>query len=54
MLRSAARKAMWATKGAALFGGAVVTLALVFGAASAALAGTGVGARFDTWARPTP
>ena len=31
----------------ALFGGAVVTLALVFGAASTALAGTGVGARFD-------
>ncbi len=41
MLRSAARKALWATKGMALFGGAVVTLALVFGAASMALAANG-------------
>ncbi len=41
MLRSAARKVLWATKGMALFGGAVVTLALVFGAASTALGANG-------------
>jgi hypothetical protein len=33
MLRSVLRKVMWLTKGAALFGGTVVTLALVFGVA---------------------
>ncbi len=38
MLKSAARKVLWATKGAALFGGAVVTLALVLGVGTAALA----------------
>ena len=41
MLRSAARKALWVTKGAAIFGGAVVALALVFGVASVALAANG-------------
>ncbi len=38
MLKSAARKALWVTKGMALFGGAVVTLALVLGVGSVALA----------------
>ena len=41
MLRSAASKALWATKGAALFWGAVVALALVFGAGSVALGANG-------------
>lgn len=41
MLRKAAAKALWLTKGAALFGGAVVTLALVLGVASAALGANG-------------
>ncbi len=41
MLRSAARRLLWMTKGAALFGGAVVTLALVFGVASMALGANG-------------
>ena len=45
MLRSAARRVLWVAKGMALFGGAAVTLALVLGLGSAALAGTGVGAR---------
>ena len=41
MLKSAASKAMWLAKGMALFWGAVMTLALVFGAASMALAANG-------------
>ena len=41
MLRKAAARALWVTKGAALFGGAVVTLALVLGAASVALGANG-------------
>ncbi len=38
MLKKAAHKALWLAKGAALFGGLAVTLALVFGVATAALA----------------
>ncbi len=38
MLRSVAARALWLTKGAALFGGAVVTLALVLGVGTVALA----------------
>jgi hypothetical protein len=41
MLKSAARKALWVIKGMALFGGAVVTLALVFGVASVAFGDDG-------------
>src|SRR5215212_7602737 len=38
MFRSIAARALWLTKGAALFGGAVVTLALVLGVGTMALA----------------
>jgi hypothetical protein len=38
MLRSVAARALWLAKGAALFGGAVVTLALVLGVGTMALA----------------
>jgi hypothetical protein len=38
MLRSIAARALWLTKGAALFGGAVVTLALVLGVVTMAVA----------------
>ena len=38
MLRSIAARALWLTKGAALFGGAVVTLALVLGVVTMAAA----------------
>jgi len=38
MLRSIAARALWLTKGAALFGGAVVTLALVLGVGTMAVA----------------
>ncbi len=41
VLRSVARKTLSVVKGAALFGGAVVTLALVFGVASTALGANG-------------
>lgn len=41
MLRKAIGKALWLTKGAALFGSSVVTLALVFGLASVALGANG-------------
>lgn len=41
MLRKAASKALWLTRGAALFGGAVVTLALVLGVATVALGANG-------------
>lgn len=41
MLRKVAAKALWLTRGAALFGGAVVTLALVFGVATMALGANG-------------
>jgi hypothetical protein len=41
MLRSAGSKALWVLKGSALFGGAVVTLALVLGMASMAFGANG-------------
>lgn len=41
MLRKAAARALWLTKGAALFGGSVVTLALILGVASVALGANG-------------
>lgn len=41
MLRKAAARALWLTRGADLFGGSVVTLALVLGVASAALGANG-------------
>jgi hypothetical protein len=41
MVRSALGKAMWLAKGAALFWGAALTLALVFGVATMALGADG-------------
>lgn len=41
MLKRVASRAMWLTRGAALFGGAVVTLALVLGVATVALGANG-------------
>ncbi|MGH3147900.1 MAG: hypothetical protein ACRDTR_19085, partial [Rubrobacter sp.] len=41
MLRKAVATALWLTRGAALFGGAVVTLALVFGVVSVASGANG-------------
>jgi hypothetical protein len=40
-LRKVASRALWLTKGATLCGGAVVTLALLFGVASVALGANG-------------
>jgi hypothetical protein len=47
MLRSTASKVMWVGRATVLFVGLVVILALVFGVATTALAGTGVGAVFN-------
>src|SRR5215212_4569723 len=47
MLRSAAGKVMWVGRATVFVVGLAVILALLFGVASAALAGTGVGATFN-------
>src|SRR3712207_2898074 len=47
MLKSAAKKVMWVGKATVFVVGLAVALALTVGVASTALAGTGVGARFD-------
>jgi hypothetical protein len=47
MLRSAASKVMWVGKASVFLVGLAVVLALLFGAAKTALAGTGVGATFN-------
>jgi hypothetical protein len=47
MLKSAAKKVMWVGKATVFVVGLAVVLALTVGVASTALAGTGVGARFD-------
>jgi hypothetical protein len=47
VLRSAASKVMWVGRATIFLVGLAVILALMFGVASAALAGTGVGATFN-------
>ncbi len=47
MIRSTASKVMWVGRAAVFLVGLVVILALVFGVATTALAGTGVGAAFN-------
>jgi len=47
MLRSAANKVMWVGRATVFLVGLAVILALVVGFATAALAGTGVGATFN-------
>lgn len=47
MIRSAASKVMWVGRATVFLVGLAVILALVFGAAATALAGTGVGATFN-------
>jgi hypothetical protein len=47
MLGSAAKKVAWMARTTTTVVGLVIMLALVFGVATTALAGTGVGARFD-------
>src|ERR687885_868527 len=47
MIRSAASKVMWVGRATVFLVGLIVVLAVVLGLASAALAGTGVGAPFN-------